>query len=64
MATALIVTFTSLVEDRVTAISSQTINFVTPQAAEKALNKIKEQTDRDAGGYVFVSGTIVGDVII
>lgn len=64
MATALVLTLTATRGAEVVGVTSQTLNFVTPQSAEKALKKIKEELERDVGAAIFVSGIIVGDVIL
>lgn len=64
MATALVLTLTATRGAEVVGVTSQTLNFVTPQSAEKALIKIKEQLTREVGGAIFVTGVIVGDVIL
>lgn len=64
MATSLILTLAATRGTEVVGITTQTINFVTPQAAEKALKKIKEEIERDMGAAVFINGVIVGDVIL
>lgn len=64
MATALILTLTATRGSEVVGVTTQTLNFVTPQSAEKALTKIKEQLTREVGDAIFVSGIIVGDVIL
>lgn len=64
MATALIVTWTTTKGGEAVNMTSQTIMFVTPQAARKALTHIVEETAHALGKSVVVSGTIVGDVII
>lgn len=64
MATALVLTIAATRGTEVVGVSTQTLNFVTPQSAEKALIKIKEELERDMGAAVFVNGVIVGDVIL
>ena len=64
MTTTLLVTYVANIDGTPVSISSQTINFVTRQAAEKALDLIKANNELVHGASVFVDGVILGDVII